>query len=101
MKLQFPKGADPVRADVLSGRLSSNDCTRQFRIVTSAPPCVPPSRDGHKCNIAADQDALNKLDYDQFYLKNGAFDLATIFQTIRIILGCYRNIGRGLDPEVS
>jgi lipopolysaccharide/colanic/teichoic acid biosynthesis glycosyltransferase len=35
------------------------------------------------------EDAFNKLEYDLFYLKNMSltFDLAIIFQTIRIVLG--------------
>ena len=38
------------------------------------------------------EDAFNKLEYDLFYLKNMSltFDLAIIFQTIRIVIG-----GRG------
>jgi lipopolysaccharide/colanic/teichoic acid biosynthesis glycosyltransferase len=38
---------------------------------------------------ASVEDALKKLEYDLFYLKNRSltFDLAIIFQTIRIVFG--------------
>jgi sugar transferase (PEP-CTERM system associated) len=44
------------------------------------------------CYGASIDDAFNKLEYDLFYLKNMslAFDLAIIFQTIKIVIG-----GRG------
>ena len=72
---------------------------RRSRSTASATSCGPASRDGRRCATrygATTEDALQKLQYDLFYIKHLsiALDLYIMLDTVKTVVAAERRVSR-------